>query len=398
MSTELESRIHDAIEDHVRAAHPHAPDVEALLRRARRARRGRLAGSTAGAVAAVLAALLVVANISGPSGVPTPGSRAPRSGGAAGLPQAVDGARGPAAVAAPRRVFLTADGVWMDGRRLAVDLPFEDGSEVDLDGPDPLSFPATSSSVHIARDGLAYPGADNRPTLLRRDGDVQLLAPAAPTLPGAVYDDWVAADPSGPLVAWDEYDGSTVRVTAYDTVARKVVGTRTLACDDSFAGGCQRPYVVSDGLVFIAGTTMQVWDPAAGTVRAIGGFVQQARNRVIQAGAQDGGDLDPSAVGAGWAVASELQGVEGNLSFDGAWLLDNGGRDSRVLNWREPSQVIRYDLPPEAEQAVFDTDGSILVVSHTEGRFTGWDCSLSKGCRVVVPSQAGEIRLVGWDT
>jgi hypothetical protein len=262
----------------------------------------------------------------------------------------------------------------------------------------------------VARDGIAYPGVRNRPTLLRRDGTVEPLAPRLPTLPGAVFDSWVAADTAGPLVAWDEYDGTTVRVVAYDTQTRKVVGMHTLRCDESFAGGCQRPYVVADGVVFIAGRKTIAWNPVDGTVSTLRGQVMQARNRVIQelpagAGTDQSGHkahgprVDPASVGAGWVVAGDLAGgAETNLSFDGGWLLDNSGDDSRVTNWRHPRQVLRYGLPANADEAVFDTDGSVLVVTHKDSRFTGWDCTLHSGCRVVVPSQAREIRLVGWDT
>src|SRR3954469_11787127 len=266
-------------------------------------------------------------------------------------------ARGPLPVDAPRAVFVSKDAAWMDGKKLHAALPFDDGSGVDLEAQDPVFIPASSSSIHVARDGIAYPGVRNRPTLLRRDGTVEPLGPRLPTLPGAVYDSWIAADSAGPLVAWDEYDGTTVRVVAYDTEARKVVGKQTLRCDDSFAGGCQRPYVVSDGVVFIAGRKLIAWNPVAGTVSTLAGEVLQARNRVIQ---HQGPRVDPARVGAGWVVADGLPGgAEANLSFDGGWLLDDSGGDPSVTNWRDPRQVLRYGLPRNADEVVFDTDGSV---------------------------------------
>ena len=35
--------------------------------------------------------------------------------------------------------------------------------------------------------------------------------------------------------------------------------------------------------------------------------------------------------------------------------------------------------------------------TNTHLRGTGWDCRLGGGCRVVVPEQKQEIRLVAWD-
>src|SRR3954452_10974827 len=405
MSTDLESRIRESIDRHVRAAHPDSPEVSGLVRKGNRRRALRMTGAVGAGAMLTAGVLVAITAITG-----TDGGRGDAVGPATGEVQVRDHARGPVPVDAPRAVFVSRNAAWMDGKKLHVALPFDDGSGVDLEAQDPVFIPASSSSIHVARDGIADPGVRNRPTLLRRDGTVEPLGPRLPTLPGAVYDSWIAADSAGPLVAWDEYDGSSVRVVAYDTKAGTVVGTRTLRCDESFAGGCQRPYVVADGVVFIAGSKMIAWNPVAGTSSTLQGQVLQARNHVIQElrdrdGTERSGDkahgprVDPARVGAGWVVADDLaDGAEANLSFDGAWLLDNSGDDSRATNWRDPRQVLRYGLPANADEAVFDTDGSVLVVTHKGSRFTGWDCALHSGCRVVMPAQTQEIRLVGWDT
>jgi hypothetical protein len=398
VSTDLESRIRDSIDRHVRAAHPDSPDLTGLVRKGTRRRALRMTGAVSAGAIVTAGVLVAVTAVTGAGG-----GRGDAVGPAVGQVQVHDHARGPAPVAAPRTVFVSRNAAWMDGRKIRVSLPFDDSSGVNLDGPAPVFLPASSSSIHVARDGIAFPGVRNRPTLLRRDGTVTPLAPRVPTLPGAVYDSWIAADTAGPLVAWDEYDGTTVRVIAYDTRTRRKVGEQTLRCDNSFAGGCQRPYVVSDGVVFIAGRKLVAWNPLAGTVSTLVGEVLQARNRVIQQlplnDGSKGPRVDPARVGAGWVVADDLPGgAEANLSFDGGWLLDNSGADPSVTNWRDPGQVIRYGLPRHAEEVVFDTDGSVLVVTHAGRRYTGWDCTLDDGCRVVVPTQREEIRLLGWDT
>jgi hypothetical protein len=247
--------------------------------------------------------------------------------------------------------------------------------------------------------------------LLERDGTAVPLAPARPALPGATYDGWVAADGNGTLVAWAEHTRQKSQIVVLDTKTRKVVGRVTLPCVEQQGFlSCPRPYVVSDGIVFLdRGGRSQAWDPATSTFVDVSQLPSQAHSKVLTT-FEDRGSIDTGRIGPGWEQAHPPKGVEGILSYDGGWILDNGG-NPKVVNWRDPSQTITYRPPGVVAASVFDTDGSVLVVTvtgdpaaidpagttNTDLRWTGWDCRLGGGCRVVVPEQKQEIRLVAWD-
>jgi hypothetical protein len=388
MSTDLDTTLRDSLERHVRAVTAPRPDVAGLVRRGRRRRGRRLAGVSALTVAALAGvATIGVAMMTG-SG-PGDGARPQRG----GLPIATRDATGPTPVDGPTGLFVTRSRVYLDGSSYAVKLPWDTGA-------------------HVGRLGVAYPQpGSHRPMLLKRDGSTVPLAPATPAHPGATYDGWVAADGNGTLVAWAEQTKQDSEVVVLDTRSMKVVGRVTLPCVEQHGFlSCPLPYVVSDGVVFLdRGTRSQSWDPATNTFVDLGQLPSQAHHRVVTT-FEDRGTVPVDRIGPGWEQAHSPRGVEGILSYDGGWILDNGG-NPKVVNWRDPSQTITYRPPGEVAAAVFDTDGSVLVVTVTgdpsamapDGgananlRWTGWDCKLEGPCRVVVPEQKQEIRLVAWD-
>ncbi len=391
--TDLGSRIHDAIDERVRSAPTPEPDLHALVRRGRQ-RRALRGGVAVVAAAGVVAVILNLAG-TGLRGDQDPVTDPPVAAG--GTAATIGGAKGPVAVDAPRRVFVTKDHIYLDGRSVATATPWDGGSS----GNQPPESapardkvqPASTSSIHVARDGIVYPGTANRPMLARRDGTLLPLAPVAPTFAGAKYAGWVVADPGSGLVVWSEVGATQVRIVAYDTGRKAVIGSRTLTCDDkSFAIGCPVPYVASDGLVFLEGDSNQAWDPRTGEVVDLRAGPMEVRHRTASGPSPIGVDR----LGPKWEQVSHA-GENSLLSFDGGWLLE-GSDVPKVVNWRNPAQQIRYRVPGTVSQAVFDTDGSVLVVTQDRGRSTGWDCAASGKCQVVVPAQKAEIRLVGWDT
>jgi len=388
VSIDLDTRLRDSLDRHVGAVAPPRPDVGDLVRRGRRRRGRRLAGVSALTVAALAGAAMFGVGLmtgAGPrGGNVTPGG---------GLPISVGGATGPAVVDGPTGLFVTRSRVYLNGSSYAVKLPWDTGA-------------------HVGRLGVAYPKpGGNRPMLLERDGTAVPLAPARPALPGATYDGWVAADGNGTLVAWAEHTRQKSQIVVLDTKTRKVVGRVTLPCVEQQGFlSCPRPYVVSDGIVFLdRGGRSQAWDPATSTFVDVSQLPSQAHSKVLTT-FEDRGSIDTGRIGPGWEQAHPPKGVEGILSYDGGWILDNGG-NPKVVNWRDPSQTITYRPPGVVAASVFDTDGSVLVVTvtgdpaaidpagttNTDLRWTGWDCRLGGGCRVVVPEQKQEIRLVAWD-
>ena len=390
MSTHLDERLRESLDAHVHAAVPPLPDVSDLVRRGRRRRNRRVvltSALTVGAVAAVATIGIGLATGSGPSD----GLRTQR----AGIPIATGGATGPESVPGPTGLFVTRSRVYLDGTSYDVKLPWDTGA-------------------HVGKLGVAYPApGTHRPTLLLRDGTVKTLA-ERPDFAGAVFDNWVAADGNGTLVAWAEHTDGAADIVAYDTATDRVVGRTTLRCHESDGPGgtyCPRPYVVSDGTVFISvyggGRAWQPSDSVLGPL--LDGDIAQAHHKVVST-FEDRGLVSLDRIGAGWAQAHSPKGVEGILSYDGGWILDNGG-NPKVVNWRDPSQTITYRPPGKVAASVFDTDGSVLVVTragdpaamdpdgetNTNLRWTGWDCPLEAACTVVVPEQKQEIRLVAWD-
>ncbi len=389
MSTHLDERLRESLDTHVRAAAPPPPDVADLVRRGRRRRNRRVvlaSALTAGGLAAVATIGIGLATGSG-----TVGSR-PVQGGVA---TSTGDATGPAPVDGPTGLFVTRSRVYLDGASYHVRLPWDTGA-------------------HVGKLGVAYPApGSHRPSMLLRDGTVKTLA-ERPSFPSAVFDDWVAADGNGTLVAWAEQDNGAADIVAYDTATDRVVGRTTMRCHQGGDGAgtfCPRPYVVSDGTVFISayggGRAWQPSDPILGP--QLDGDIAQAHHRVIST-FEDRGPVSLDRIGAGWEQAHSPKGVEGILSYDGGWILDNGG-NPKVVNWRDPSQTITYHPPGKVAASVFDTDGSVLVVTrkgdpaamdadgetNTDLTWTGWDCPLEGACTVVVPEQKQEIRLVAWD-
>ena len=389
MSTELDTQLRDSLDRHVRAVAPPRPDVADLVRRGRRRRTWRLAGVSAITVAALVGiATIGAALMTGTD--PGRGFVTQRG----GLPIADGGATGPQAVEGPTGLFVTRSRVYLGGRSYAVKLPWDTGA-------------------HVGRLGVAYPApGSHRPTLLTLSGTVRTLA-QRPSFPSAVFDEWVAADGNGPLVAWAEHTDEATEIVAYDTARDEVVGRTTLRChvDAEFGRYCPRPYVVSDGTVFVSVFGgVRVWhprDPTPGPL--LGADIAQAHHKVVST-FEDRGRVPVDRIGPGWEQAQSPKGVEGILSYDGGWILDNGG-NPKVVNWRDPTQTITYRPPGHVAASVFDTDGSVLVVTvagdpaatdldgstNNDLRWTGWDCKLGGGCRVVVPEQKQEIRLVAWD-
>ena len=387
MSTDLDARLRDSLDQHVGAVSPPRPDVADLVRRGRRRRGRRLAAVSALTVAAFAGVATIGVGLVTST---DPGTATQRG----GLPIAVGGATGPEVVDGPTGLFVTRSRVYLDGSSYAVKLPWDTGA-------------------HVGRLGVAYPApASHKPTLLTLSGKVRTLA-ERPSFPGSVFDGWVAADGNGPLVAWAEHTDDAAEIVAYDTARDEVVGRTTIRChqDSKFGRYCPRPYVVSDGTVFVSVFGgVRVWHPRDATPGPVlGADIAQAHHRVVTT-FEDRGTVPVDRIGPGWEQAHSPKGVEGILSYDGGWILDNGG-NPQVVNWRDPSQTITYRPPGQVAASVFDTDGSVLVVTvtgdptamdpdgstNTDLRWTGWDCRLEGACRVVVPAQKQEIRLVAWD-
>ena len=377
MSIDLDARLRDSLAEHTSVVSPPPLDIDDLVRRGRR-KRGLRSGTAVLVTAAVVASAVAV-SVSLHGG-PTDGAGRGRDlTGRGGLPIATGGATGPEAVAGPRALFVTKDKVYLEGKSYAVRLPWDTGA-------------------HVGKLGVAYPQpGTNRPTLLGRDGTVKPLAGTKPQS-GTSYDGWVAADGNGTLVAWAENGSPGAYVVAFDTRTMREVAHVALPCHGKGEGRyCPRPYVVSDGLVFVSVYGgLRVWDPTTGRLGPIlEADVSQAHNKVLTT-FEDRGTVDTGAIGPAWEQA-KAKGIEGLLSYDGGWLLDANG-NPKLVNWRDPSENITYRPPGHVEEATFDTDGSVLVVTHDGGRYTGWDCKLDGPCRTVVGPSTQEIRLVAWDT
>jgi hypothetical protein len=383
MNDDVDTRVRESIVRHTRAVTPPPPNTTTLMRRGRRQRLLRT-GAKVGAAAVV--AVLVV------QGVSTAGRMVqfPDSTDAsaqhvrthAEAAVASGGATGPHRVPGPRALFVTKSHTYVDGRRVAVRLPWDTGA-------------------HVGRLGVAFPkpGGSNRPMLLRRDGGVVPMAAPLPRLDGAKYDGWVAADSDSPLVAWAENSSKDADIVAFDTSTMTEIARERVTCDVSGTQtGCPRPYVADSGWIFIDhGSRVIAWNPRTGRHVQVSALPSQAHHRVVTT-FEDHGRTALSGLGSAWQQARSPRGVEGLLSYDGAWILDANG-DPTAVNWRDPSQTIRYRPPGVVEAAEFDTDGSVLVVTSSGSgpRYTGWDCALGGACKIVVPPQRGEIRLVAWD-
>jgi hypothetical protein len=377
MSIDLDTRLRETLAARTSEVTPPPVDVNELVRRGRR-RRGLRSGTAVLVTAAVVVSAVVVSGSLGgsPAGSGHPARDFTAQG---GLPIARGGAAGPSPVDGPRGLFVTRQRVYLDGRSHAVKLPWDTGA-------------------HVGRLGVAYPQpGTNRPMLLRRDGTAVPLAPPTPAFAGATYDGWVAADGNGTLVAWAEQTKQSSKVVVFDTRSMKLLDSATLPCGKR--GGlvtCPRPYVVSNGIVFLdRGARAQSWDLATSTFVDLAELPSQAHNRVLTT-FEDRGTIDTGRIGPGWEQA-KAKGIEGLLSYDGGWLLDANG-NPKAVNWRDPGESITYRPPGKVVAAEFDTDGSVLVVTHDNSRYTGWDCKLEGPCRTVVAPSSQEIRLVAWDT
>jgi hypothetical protein len=403
MTDDLDPGLGRMLVDRARDAVVPPVDAARLVRRGRRRRLERRIWTAGAAVATAVVVALVTGAV--PTGGLLPGDTGQRQQQAAHhrthsqVAVASNGATGPRAVAGPRALFVTRTHTYVDGRTSSVRLPWDTGA-------------------HVGRLGVAYPqpGTGARPMLLGRDGRTRPLAAASPALAGARYDRWVAADSDSGLVAWSEIRKDVADIVAFDTSTMTEVSRERVRCDvQGNETGCPRPYVADGGLVFLdRGSRATAWNPRTGSQVDLGALPSQAHRRVLTTFDDAGGDT-ASVLGRGWQQAHSPRGIEGLLSYDGGWILDANG-DPTAVNWRDPSQTIRYRPPGAVEAAEFDTDGSVLVVTVTGGgtgdggragassagsqqqSYTGWDCALGGKCAVVVPPQHAEIRLVAWDT
>ena len=372
MSTDMDTRLRAGLEERIGAVEVPLPDAPNLVGRGRRARRLRTGASLAGgvAVAAVVASVVsLLPSGEGPGNSPEKGRSTDL------LPVATDGARGPEPVPGPTGLFVTKDKVYLGGKSYDVRLP-------------------RGTGAHVSAQGVAFPqpGSD-RPMLLRLDGTVVPLGPEGPE-----YGGWVAADSSSGIVAWVEHHGAEAAdIVAFDTVSMSEVTRKRLSCGlEGWSSGCPMPYVASNGVLFVTVDGGSIaWNTADDTSSDVfEGLPAQAHNRVMTGFEHE--ELPLGQALPDWEVADVPDGIEGILSYDGSWVLDANG-DPTVVNWRDPDQTIRYRVPGTVVAATFDTDGSVLAVSHDDGRYTGWDCTLDGPCQQVVAPQAAEIQLVAWD-
>lgn len=392
MNVDLETRLTSVFEERLGALDPGAPATDTLVRRGRQ-RRNRRRVAAAALVAAGTAATVVVGTTIGDA----PGRQRIQD----GLPVASNGAAGPAAMDGPTGLFVTRDSVYLNGERHAVKTVWDTGA-------------------HVSARGLAFPDPETgRPTLLDLDGQVVPLGSAIPA-GGASYRDWVAADSGSGMVAWSEEDRASLRseMVVYDVDQEREVARRSFDCtrtafdtktgksrelaagespgprEDAFTE-CPMPYVVADGVVFYdADGRSSAWDVTTDRTVPTGSSVSQAHAGVV--GGFEASEVDVSRLGGDWEFAEPVDGYEGILSYDGGWFLDNSGKPT-IVNWRDPSQTVRYDPPGSVQAATFDTDGSVLVVTEEDGEWSGWDCPVDARCEQVVPAQQDEIRLVAWD-
>lgn len=364
-----EDVVRTAVHEHA-GANPPPVDVAGLVRRGRR----RRAVTRAGAVLAVAA--VVAGGVVGASALA--GGDATRGGSeVVGTPQGVDG---PAPMPGPSEVYVHADG------RLVID-----GVEADA---------RQRENLHIARDGVAYTDRGGVPHLLTTDGEDIALAPTQPRRDGATYADWVAADPTRPLVAWTEVSPDGSDVVLYDTGAGNEVARRSLPCwTNRFGDGCPTAYVMSDGLVFVSvWRGISGWDPL-GLTRSPEEYFPVEATELLQAHAStvlrpDWMQGDTFAgLPPGWTATSPVD-ENALLSFDGDWLLTG----LRVTSVDDPGEQIELDPPGEPVEAQFDLDGSVLVVVHVDAGFQVVDCTFDGDCAAVSAVEDEPMRLVLTDS
>lgn len=367
----IETQVREAIERHTTGSPPPVPDTAALLVRGRRRRHARVAGTAVSAICVSVVVAVAAVSAIGPRWTAGRGD----------VPVTTGGAEGPAAVTGPTEVFHTRDSVWVDGRRHpAGQLTWDTGAHVSSLG---LVFPAEGTGV---------------PYFLDRNGRQHQLAPDTPVLGGASYDRWVAADSTGTLVSWAEITNDGAEVVAFDLATMREVARKRLPCDvDGTVSGCPRPYVVSDGVVFVhRADGTWAWRPGAGGqrswVRLGDGFVAQAHSKTI--GLFPGGTIDLELLGAGWRVLSGVAG-EPLLSFDGRYVVDANG--AAVVEWQHPQRRVTYHPPGAPVESQFDTDGSVLFVTESDGLYRVYDCTAQRRCEPVSEPMRQEIRLIAWD-
>jgi hypothetical protein len=174
--TDVEAKIHQVIDERVRSTPARTPDLHALVQRGRH----RRALHSCAAVVAVVGVVGLIMNLAGIGlrGDQDNGKNSPIGAGTAAV--VTGGAKGPVAVDAPSRVFVTQNRMYLDGRSHAARAPWDGDQSGDLP---PASAPArdkvqpaSTSSIHLARDGILFPGTANRPMLLRRGGALVPLA------------------------------------------------------------------------------------------------------------------------------------------------------------------------------------------------------------------------------
>lgn len=244
---------------------------------------------------------------------------------------------------------------------------------------------------------------------MKRDGSQVALAPKRPAY-GTRYSGWVAADATSPLVAWGEISPTGVDLVAYDTAKGAEIARKRMNCENTEATsglGCATAYVASDGVVFVlaGGPETIAWRPADGTWLRLGdGSVSQAHGKV--ADTFPGPDtLDLSLLGHGWSrlkltgpfwEEQEKQGdAEALLSFDGSWVTDQEGK--RVEDWRNPDATVTYDPPGNEIAGQYDTDGSMLFVTESAGKYQAWDCTVTAKCEPLTEPTDEVIRFFSWD-
>jgi hypothetical protein len=364
-----EDVVRNALHEHA-GENPPPVDVAGLVRRGRRRRAVTRAGSVL-AVAAVVAGGVVGATAFSGGDASRGGSEV------VGTPNQGDG---PAPLPGPSEVFVYADG------RISIDGVVSDARK--------------RANLHITREGVAYSDDRRVPHLLTAAGEDVALAPGQPRRAGAEYADWVAADPTRPLVAWTEVASDGSDVVLYDTAAGQEVARRSLPCYTSrFVDGCPHSYVMSDGLVFVSVERgISGWDPL-GLTRSPDEYFPVDATELLQAHGRT--VMRPSwmkddtfaGLPPGW-TATEPVDENALLSFDGDWLLTG----FTVTALDDPDRKVELDPPGEPVEAQFDLDGSVLVVVAVDGGFQVVDCAFDGDCAGVSPVDDEPMRLVLTDT
>lgn len=338
-TSDLDTQLHDLLEDRLTAVVPPRGDLGGAVARGRVLRRRRRL-LTGGAAAATLVAVAAVGTVlmTGPGGDPRPETAIEPLG-------QMDFSHGLRAYADP-------------GHTLHIG-----GIAVDVSGLEWLDTDAVATDL-----GVAY-YADGDLLLVQEDGTTTALDRGGPT-PGGFHPT-VKADATGPLIAYAVMKDQTVRLKVLDAETREVVASRAMGC-----GTCRGLVIdgIDSGAVFVRdedGTSVWRYEegeellPFAGP----GTVVADVRSGTVL---YSGGRPDAS----GWRLVEG--GIDAQLTYDGDYVL----YWSSTLEPTDPDGTpVTLDQGPVKGYGFWtiDTDGTVLVAAPGGEGFTIYDCEVPSG-------------------